>query len=69
MIELTRLNGKDLVVNAELIELIERTPDTILTLTTGRKIMVKESVEEVVKKVKEYIKEIKGIKIWTSPPS
>ena len=69
MIELTRLNGKDLVVNAELIELIESTPDTILTLTTGRKIMVKESVEEVVKKVKEYIKEIKGIKIWTSPPS
>ncbi len=69
MIELTRLNGKDLVVNAELIELIERTPDTILTLTTGRKIMVKESVEEVVKKVKEYIREIKGIKVWTSPPS
>jgi len=69
MIELTRLNGKDLVVNAELIELIESTPDTILTLTTGRKIMVKESVEEVVKKVKEYINETKGIKVWTSPPS
>lgn len=60
MIELTRLNGKDLVVNAELIALIERTPDTILTLTTGRKIMVKESVEEVVKKVKEYLRETKG---------
>ena len=66
MISLTRLNGKPLVVNAELIELIERTPDTILTLTTGRKIMVKEGVAEVVERVKEYRREVR---VWTSPPS
>jgi len=57
------------VVNAELIELIESTPDTILTLTTGKKIMVKESVEEVVEKVKVYMRETKGQRVWTSPPS
>ena len=66
MISLTRLNGKPLVVNAELIELIERTPDTILTLTTGRKIMVQEGVAEVVERVKEYRREVR---VWTSPPS
>ncbi len=66
MIHLSRLNGKPLVINAELIELIERTPDTILTLTTGRKIMVKEDVAEVVEKVKEYLREVR---IWTLPPS
>ena len=66
MISLTRLNGKPLVVNAELIELIERTPDTILTLTTGRKIMVQEDVAEVVEKAKEYRREVR---VWTSPPS
>jgi len=66
MISLTRLNGKPLVVNAELIELIERTPDTILTLTTGRKIMVQEDVAEVVEKAKEYRREVG---VWTSPPS
>jgi len=69
MIKLSRLNGKFLVVNAELIELIESTPDTILTLTTGKKIMVKESVEEVVEKVKGYMRETKGQRVWTSPPS
>ncbi len=69
MIKLTRLNGKELVVNAELIETVEPTPDTILTLTTGKKIMVKESIEEVVEKVKGYIRETKGQKVWTSPPS
>ena len=69
MIQLSRLNGKPLVVNAELIELIEETPDTILTLTTGRKIIVKESVAEVIEKVKEYKRETRGQRVWTSPPS
>ena len=69
MIQLSRLNGKPLVVNAELIELIEETPDTILTLTTGKKIIVKESVAEVIEKVKEYKRETRGQRVWTSPPS
>lgn len=54
MIYLTRLNGTPIVVNAELIEMVEATPDTIITTTTGKKIIVKEKLEEVVQKVKEY---------------
>lgn len=58
MIFVTRFDGKKIVVNADLIEMIEATPDTILTTTTGKKITVKENLEEVVKLVKEYKKEI-----------
>lgn len=58
MISLTRLNDSALVVNSELIEFIEAMPDTIITLTTGQKILVKESVEEVVQLVKEYKRDI-----------
>ena len=58
MIKLTRLNDSKVVINADLIEFIEALPDTIVTLTTGQKIMVKESVEEVVDKVVEYKKSI-----------
>ena len=43
MIDVTRLNGKALTINAELIETVEETPDTVITLTTGKKIIVKES--------------------------
>ena len=54
MIVLTRLNGTQVVVNAELIELIETTPDTLVTLTTGNKINVREPVAAVVGRVLEY---------------
>ena len=47
MIELTRLNEMKLVVNADIIETIEETPDTVVTLTTGKKIIVKENIEEI----------------------
>ena len=47
MIDVTRLNGKELTINCELIELVEETPDTVITLTTGKKIIVKESRQEV----------------------
>ncbi|MBP7792964.1 MAG: flagellar FlbD family protein [Candidatus Goldbacteria bacterium] len=57
MIFVTRFDGKKIVVNADLIEMIESIPDTILTTTTGKKITVKENLEEVVKLVKEYKKE------------
>jgi flagellar protein FlbD len=48
MIALTRLNNRPLVVNAELIKFVESTPDTMITMTTGDKIMVRESLEQVV---------------------
>jgi flagellar protein FlbD len=54
MVTLTRLNGSSLTVNAEMIETIEATPDTIITLTNGRKYLAKEPVDEVVKRVIEY---------------
>ncbi len=54
MIKITRLNNTPLTVNADLIEFVEATPDTIICLTTGRKIIVKESPDEVVAKVMEF---------------
>lgn len=62
MIRLSRLNGSELVVNCELIKFIEETPDTILTLSTGEKFMVRESLEEVIERTKQYRKEIFGMK-------
>ncbi len=58
MIHLTRLNGSKVVINADLIEFIEELPDTIVTLSTGQKIMVHESVEEIIGRVKEYKRSI-----------
>jgi flagellar protein FlbD len=58
MIEVTRLNDKGLIINAELIEKIEETPDTIITLISGKKIVVKESGQEVKNLVILYKKEI-----------
>ena len=58
MIELTRLNDKKFTLNSDLIETIEEVPDTSITLTTGKKIMVKETRLEVKNLVKEYKKEI-----------
>ena len=58
MIEVTRLNDKKLIINAELIERIEESPDTIITLTSGSKIIVKESRQEVKNLVILYKKEI-----------
>lgn len=51
MIALTRLNHKEVVLNSDLIEIIETTPDTVITLTTGQKLMVLESSEEVVDRI------------------
>ena len=54
MIELTKLQNAKIVVNADLIEFVESTPDTLITTTTGKKLMVRESVEDVVKAVIAY---------------
>jgi flagellar protein FlbD len=58
MIRLTRLNGHVFVLNAEMIQEIEATPDTIVTLTNGQKIMIREPVEEVRQAVVAYKREI-----------
>ncbi|MDD3839704.1 MAG: flagellar FlbD family protein [Clostridia bacterium] len=58
MIKLKRLNGKEFVVNAEMIEFMEETPDTVISLNTGNKVIVAEKIDEVIKKVIEYKKKI-----------
>jgi flagellar protein FlbD len=54
MIQLTRLNHVPLIVNADLIEHVEVTPDTVIALTTGQKFLVLESAEEVVQRVIQF---------------
>jgi flagellar protein FlbD len=51
MIHLTRINRTPLVLNSDLIEQIEETPDTVISLTNGQKFVVLEAVEEVIRKV------------------
>ncbi|MCS7003408.1 MAG: flagellar FlbD family protein [Dehalococcoidia bacterium] len=54
MIELTRLDGTVLYVNSDLIELVEATPDTVVSLSTGRKLVVKDSPAAIAAKVLEF---------------
>ncbi len=58
MIELTRLNDTTFTLNAELIETVEEVPDTVITLTTGKKIFVKESRQIVKNLVLLYKQEV-----------
>ena len=63
MIRVSRLNGKEFVLNSELIKFVESTPDTVVTLTTGEKLMVRETVEEIVLASMEYRK-----RLYQEPP-
>jgi flagellar protein FlbD len=54
MIHLTRLNNRPLVVNADLIKFIENAPDTVITLLTGEKLVVRESLEQVLERIREF---------------
>ncbi len=56
MIKLTRLNQREFVVNAEMIEFVEATPDTIISMVSGKKVMVVENVDVVIERVVEYKK-------------
>ena len=58
MIELTKLTGTKILVNPDLMEMVEETPDTVIVFTTGRKLIVKESRQEVRNLVKSYRKDI-----------
>ena len=58
MIELTKLNDIKFSVNPELIEIVETTPDTVITLTTGRKLIVKESRQDIKNFVLSYKRKI-----------
>ncbi len=58
MINLQLINGTEIVLNSDLIEFMEATPDTIISLSNGKKMIVKESVEEVVDRVVEFRRRI-----------
>ncbi|OXM84675.1 flagellar FlbD family protein [Paenibacillus rigui] len=58
MIRLSRLNGKQITVNALMIESMEETPDTIITLVTGKKLTVLEPAEEVTRLATQYMQSI-----------
>ena len=51
MILVTKLNEKEIIINSNLIELIETTPDTTITMTTGRKIIVRETLDEIMERI------------------
>ena len=59
MIKLSKFNSKtnkkgEFILNAEIIETIEETPDTVVTLTNGKKLIVDEPMEEIVRRVLKY---------------
>ena len=67
MIRVTRLNHLPLVLNSDLIEHIEMTPDTVISLTSGQKIMVLESAEDVVDRVIAFRKSINSFVDYRKP--
>jgi flagellar protein FlbD len=67
MIQVTRLDGSQLYVNAELVEFVESTPDTVLSLTTGRKISIRESAETVVEAILSYKHRIQAGRLVAAP--
>ncbi|MDB4868479.1 MAG: flagellar protein [Cohnella sp.] len=58
MIAVTRLNGSQFHVNALLIETVEETPDTLITLTTGKKYIVTENSSDVIRSIRHYLRSI-----------
>ena len=60
MIRLTRLNRAPMVLNSDLIEHIDVTPDTVITLTTGQILRVRETADEVVERIVEFRRRVHG---------
>ncbi len=58
MIKLKTINNKDIVLNCELIENIKLTPDTTITMTNGKKVIVRDSIDEIIEKTIEYKKKL-----------
>ncbi|MDE5992250.1 MAG: flagellar FlbD family protein [Oscillospiraceae bacterium] len=57
MIQLTRINGTELLVNEQFIEIAEQTPDTVVTMQNGHRYLVKETLEEIIGKSVQYSRE------------
>lgn len=63
MISVTRLNGHRVVLNAELIKFLEETPDTMITLVNGERVIVKEPLDEVVRRAVEYVRHVRAFAV------
>jgi len=59
MIQLTRLNNSRLAINSDLIKFVEAAPDTVLTLVSGEKVVVREGVADVIERVREFRRSIR----------
>lgn len=68
MIALTRLNGTSFHLNALLIETVEQTPDTIITLTNGKKFIVLENSSDVIRSIRHYLRSIGALAAVQAPP-
>ena len=69
MIEVTRLNGRRLVINGDQIERLEASPDTIVSMTSGRKLLVRETVDEMVRKLITYRRSLGMPWLWEADPA
>lgn len=63
MITLTRLDKRVIVLNADLIKMVEATPDTIITLINGDTMLVQDSVDEVVRRAIDYQRQVRGFQV------
>jgi flagellar protein FlbD len=69
MIQLTRLNSQPLVVNSDLIKFVEQSPDTVITLINGEKIVVRERAQDVLERVVEFRRSVlQGIMLCSALP-
>jgi len=69
MIKVTRFNTNVVAVNADLIELVEATPDTMITLTNGKKILVRETLDEIISRVIAYRQQVGPLIVRPLPQS
>jgi flagellar protein FlbD len=60
VIQLTRLNGQPIMVNSDLIESVETTPDTVITLVSGNKLIVRDTMQTVQDRIVEFKRKIYG---------
>ena len=58
MIKVTKINGDSIVINIDLIETVRATPDTVVSLSTGKKILVEENVDIIVKKALQFKRKV-----------
>lgn len=65
MIHVTRINNEAIVLNADLIEFVEAIPETLIALTTGKKIIVTETVDEIIERVAEFKRMSASIQVKT----